>query len=298
MGIPARFAAILALASVAACGGGGGSDNTPPPVSVDIEVSVVAVGEVRSTIPVTARMQVINTQAQWDVVLLQIGAQIPQQFLTPNFSQLSLIYVEGAGDSDPFSNLRILGAVRQASGTTVITVEQCGGMPAAPAVHIPFTLYVSQKIEGAIAFSSTVAARPNCQGATSIPVTRVAAGDFPIPSSIPTLIRTQAELNVLIAALPFGAIPVIFRTPDFTQVNFILVRGRGDNDPTSYVRILALLRERDGSYDVLVEFCGSSIDFIPNHTPFALYAVAPITGDLRVALINHNPGDEVCATAR
>lgn len=128
-----------------------------------------------------------------------------------------------------------------------------------------------------------------------IVVSLVAAGDALI--SVPFLqepsrvIKNQQELNAVLSRLPTNAVPAAFTAPDFTKVNLIYLEGAGDNDAQSTVRIINVDSASDNTHVINVESCGSSIVFIANHIPFALYSTSVITGSVRFSWVSREPGN-------
>jgi hypothetical protein len=104
-------------------------------------------------------------------------------------------------------------------------------------------------------------------------------------------LRSSQELNTILSRLPANAVPAAFTAPDFTKVNLIYLEGAGDDDAKSTVCILDVVSAPENAHVINVESCGSSIVFIANHIPFALYSTSVITGSVRFSWVSREPGN-------
>lgn len=298
---PPRLLTLLACLFLSACGGGGGS-NEPDAPPVKVAATLVLTGEARlDPAPIAAGFLLITNVAELDALAARFRLnEIPQQYRSPNFAQFDMVYLEGTGDNDHRSQVRIVDAERASDGDVSIDAEFCGNALATTANHRPYALYLVPKVGGETSLEWGIAQHPGCVSLKRIEVTRVAAGDLVGGDSMPNhVIRSQAQLDAVLAGIPAGTVPAQFLAPDFSTRSLIVL-GAADNDPMSYVRIVDVLENPDKTYHVRSEFCGHSIVFIPNHQPFALYATPVLAGEVRFeAILDHPPSAaSPCVTAR
>lgn len=139
----------------------------------------------------------------------------------------------------------------------------------------------------ALALAAAIAACGGGGGGSSAPVatpivaTLVQAGSvLPTAEATPDrtrVIRTQPELDIVLARLPDGSVPPEYRAPNFSLVNLLYLEGTGDDDPLSGLSIASAMRNADGSHAIRVEYCGMAAP-AGTHRTFGLYAVPPLAG--------------------
>ena len=95
-------------------------------------------------------LQVIRTQAQLDAVLPSFAlGDVPPQYRAPDFSEVTLLFVAGAGDNDPQSYVRVDRVLANDDGTREVIAEYCGDSTVFIGTHIPFALYVVPRFDTA-----------------------------------------------------------------------------------------------------------------------------------------------------
>jgi len=302
---PRIVASTAVLALLAGCGGGGAYQQPPPPIPVPttLVITLVAAGNVPPSaqeFPLPSRT--INSQADLDLLMQgRLGGvfNIPVSDATVDFTTTSVIYLEGTPDNDPNSAVRALSAVKNTNGTFEVSAEACGLPLVTSGIHRPWSLYRTEASVSSATFVWSQKAPPSCTSVTQVPTTTIAAGDLPASSAgsavnRKAVIASQADWTAIQSRVA-GSIPSGF-APDFAA-NVYIYAEQPDNDPASYVRIASALRSNpDGSVDVSVERCGAEIVSIPNHLPFALYAIPKPTGTTRVTVTNSSPPS--CLTSR
>jgi len=286
----------LSVLVTASCGGGGGGGNSPPP-STGINTALVASGSVIAGVEIIPNAsRVISTQAELDQFVGRAGAlNVPAEYRSVNFTLNSVLYVEGGGDNDPSSSVRIVDA-ETVNGVNMVSTEICGIPASNPSGHRPFAMYIVPASIRTAMFTSTQHSRPSCITVSDIQATRVAAGDLPLSTpplvSPARVIRNLSEWSAIASRIPAGALPAGY-APDFTAVTLIYLEG-SDNDPSSYMRIIQVLRSVDNSVDAAYEYCGNTIVMLPTHLPYALYSVPKTAGTVRLNIQVHAPPN--CAT--
>ena len=242
-----------------------------------------------ATMPVVNEdFQVVTTQAQWDALKVRFpGVAIPPAFVSPDFTQTNLIYVQ-KGDDSAQSSVRVPNVFKiPTPPINSVVVEYCAGPGVSIPNHWPFSVTAVPALSGDVRVESTFANLPNCTPRAKVPKTLVAAGDGVI--SAPPLgtnflvVTTLAQWEQVKLRIPPTAIPPQFQTPDFSQNNLIYVQALDDN-PASSIRVVEVLRSTvpPPVNFISVEYCGGPGTTIPNHMTFAVYAVPVLTGENRV----------------
>ena len=290
------IASTSVFALLAGCGGGGAYQQPPPPIPMprSLTITLVAAGNVPKSaqeFPLPSRT--INSQADYDLLIQgRLGGvfNIPTADSTVDFTTTSLFYLEGTPDNDPASAVRALSAVKNANGTFEVSSEACGLPIVTTGIHRPWALYKTEAGMTSATFVWSQKAPPSCTSVTQAPATRIAAGTLPFSATTGApqrlIITSQSDWNSLQSRIA-SVLPSGF-TPDFSASSLVYV-DTSDNDPNMYVRVVSALRSQDGSVDVGVEKCGSSIVFIPNHSAFALYSIPKPTGAVRLTAIESEP---------
>lgn len=262
-------------------------------------VSLISAGELIGGLPLPSGFQVISSQAELNALYARIPeSAVPDAYKSPDFTRTDLFYLEGAGDNSPLSAVRILEAEKNSRGSTTVFAEKCGGGIVFIPNHTPFALYATPKLGSATVLSWTFADLPACAGVKKVEFSRIAVGALVRSGAgVGPAIRNQADLNAVLARIPADSVPTEFIAPDFSKVNLVFVHRISDSDPASYVRIVNVYQNVDNSYDISAEYCGYFTDFNSSHTPYSLYATAPLVGDARLETVIRRP-DVGCVTTR
>src|SRR5687768_12450402 len=312
--LAARLLALALAAVVAACGGSNGGSNAPS--SQPLSITLVETGSFPVFIPpaTVAGFRLLNSLAEYDAFPQDArecplsstwcGAPYkPTELRTLDFTQFSVMYVEGPADDFLGATVRLAEIRRTDEARDSVMAERCtlnpNGVPTPNFAYRPYAFYIVPKLLATTTYAWTSATSPACGTASPVPFTFVAAGEFGGPEwtgewpSSPLAIRTQAELNYLLPYFAPGTIPPQYLAPDFSQVTLLYVTGVADFYLDSYVRVDRVLLNDDGSRDVIAEYCGAHIDRLGapvNHISFALYAVPRFTGEVRLTVIPHPVG--------
>lgn len=291
------FLFLLMACGAASCGGGSSSENVPNTQFLSVQL-VLTGAEPAAAAPLPNQVTVISSAAQLELV--RNGRfTVPSPLATYDFSQGDLIYVEGLGDLDPASVVRVAQVTRSSTGMESVTAEACSTGPRQAGTHRPFALYTVSKLLNVGAFSVT-AGLFDCPTVRRLASTFVAAGSPSafccLPPRPPTFIRDQATLNALAALLPPGTLPVLYATPDFSQVTLVYLESTGEFDPQAYVRLMGAYENMDGSRDLVAERCDTVTDFIASYGSYAIYAIPRIATDARVFYVTNSPPG--CLTTR
>lgn len=249
--------------------------------------------------PIAEGFLVIADQAALDALAARIGTgRIPPQYRTPDFAQSNLVYLEGTGDNDPASAVRIVDAGRNAEGVR-LNGEFCGNPVSTIPAHRPFALYVVPSLEGTMSVEWSLALLPNCVAVKRVNVTLrssgLAAGDGVMPSRV---FRGAGELDPYIIHM-LGPLGGPYDIPDFSKASLIYVEGGAADNTGAYVRILHVYENLDGSYDVRTEFCKEAGAAANPYTPHALYLTAvPLPGTARFDMVTRTPPAQACLAPR
>lgn len=298
------FAAVVSALGLclSACGGGGGGGDATPPAATPVTATFIESGSVFVGAPplTLPGSRLIQNQAELNQVLARMRpGTVRQPALTnPNFSLVSIIYLEGDADRDPSSSLAVTNASHAADGAASVNVEYCGTGPVVGGEHRSYAFYSVPAQTGAAGFSVVSRQLPMCVSRTRVPSTLIAAGDanlaFP-PGDPIRIIRTLTDWMEIQQRMPPGSVPAAYLNPDFSRVTIIFLQGLGDNTPTSYVLLVNVL-SGSGVQFVSSEYCWPQIVFIANHSPFAAYVVDVLGTDVRVEAVDSAPPN--CAIAR
>lgn len=291
--------AFFAAAILAGCGGGG-SSSPDPSTGETLAVTLVDTGVAFRTSTPPASNRVIITSSMQLTALAAGRFVVPASLANFDYSRGSVIYVEGAGDSD-FTSVARVGQVRRLSGVDSVTAEICRSVNPIAGFHKPYALYTTATPLNPDAGTGTSFGFFPCPSVSLLPATFISGGLAPITDLSPrppTVIRDQVVWDNTKSKLPAGSIPPQYATPDFSQVVLIYVETLRDGDPNLYVRMMGVYGNIDGSHDVVAEQCGVIIDFEPlqmyNH--YAVYSVPRFTGDARLAKVALAPPS--CLTVR
>lgn len=292
---------ILVLAGLltASCGDNGGDSSE---FSTNVAVMLLSSGVVPAAAPVIPSQVTVITSAAQLATVAQGRFALTSALANFNFAEGDIVYVEVPGDQDPSVVARI-STISSGPGGEFVNVEACGSGPRASGPNRPYVVYGTSRLPNYSAYS-LVNTIGDCATVRRLPTTFVSAGSFApgiVPVTVPTVIRSQADLDLLLAQVPSATLPAQYRAPNFAQTNLLYIQVSAvqaqSNPVDSYVRMLAFLDESDASFTALVEHCDNPVG--TNTSPayvYAVYAIAPVAGDVRIATaVNLPPG---CATAR
>ena len=289
----------MLVAALVGCGGGGTSNETPPQQPQVLPVILITTGVVWSDAsPLSNAVNIASSAA----ALAQLASGrfvMPQSLASFNYAQGDVVYVEGAGNNDPASVVRLL-SVNRVPGNDSLTSELCSSVVPTAGVHRPYALYTVPKLQNVQGLATSFALFP-CASVTRLQTTLVASGET-LPGACclnprpPLLIRSQAELDALAVKLPAGSIPPQFASPNFAVTTLVYIESNGDVDPNLYLRLMGVYANTDGTHDVIAEKCGAQIDFLPLFNHYALYAVSRFDGEARLFRSGAYP--PACLTSR
>ena len=307
-----RIPILVLVLAVAGCGGGGSSDSPPPPPPQGqaLTITLAGTGSLSYEFPSAAvsGLRVLDSLAEYDSFAPPVNAGLeaphkPPELRALDFTQFSVMYVEGPLDDFLGAVVRLV-EIRRFDGTRdTVTAERCtldpNGIPTPSRAYRPYAFYVIPKLMSSTTYAWSTAVSPGCSTVSPVDFTFIAGGEWggstgrsPPPFGS-RAIRTQADLDALLPSFAPGAIPAQYRTPDFSQVTLLFVMGHGDFDVNSYVRIERVLMNDDNSRDVIAEYCGHFLRHLGapvTHGPFALYAVPRFTEEARFTRIDKLPG--------
>ncbi|MBN9429612.1 MAG: hypothetical protein J0H09_24215 [Burkholderiales bacterium] len=99
-------------------------------------------------------MRLIRNQQEWAEILPRFAGTVPAGYATPDFSQLSLLYVEGYPTRDPGTYVRLQSFRSTIDGAQHdVEVEYCGVEEFSGAMYIPFALYTLPPLTGEARFT-------------------------------------------------------------------------------------------------------------------------------------------------
>lgn len=280
--MPSRLLLSFLLAcGVAACGGGSSDEVIATEYLAFQRLSTgVAAAEAP---PLNSQVTLISSEEQLQQLL---AGRIPQLPSGHNFAVSDLVYVEGLGDRDPQSVVR-LASVTRVQGVEFINTETCSSVAREPGPHRPFALYSTVKVPNLQSFSESRAFF-DCPSVSRLAATRVASGVAGAAGAAPpTYIRdlvtyTQAAQMVGLTAPP----------PDFSQVMLVLVTTLSD---ASTLRLMGAYQDAaDGSREVVAELCGTAGQ--PDARAYLLVSLPASTVDPRIVIASATPPNCVTAT--
>lgn len=316
----ATFAMLLMQAG---CGSGGESGSTPaePPLPEQLTPIFKGHGLIGGEEPADDGVRVIRTQAELDALPAAIQGQLPEGFVAPDFASRHLLYIEGWAPPKEAYGAATIGIERMylnssSPPTYRATAEWCSILAALPSTDPnrtrPYSLFEVSAFPGRVLTDWNQRAHPDCV-AQPYPVETlprqpvvggfplIAAGDVDIRLSeggglAMTVIRSNEQWAKVLPEIAHG-VPEAYRSPDFSATHLILLRGGGDWDMDSYMRILDVSSTADQSlYRIRVEFCGDPDAGVPFHVPYAVYAVDAPFGIAHFELRYSERGR--CETAR
>lgn len=126
-----------------------------------INAALVAAGDsILPTAPVDSHpSRVVSNPTEY--AALQQRIVVPTGF-APDFASVNLIYLEGAGDLDPTSFLRVLSVLESVDHTVDISVEFCGNPTVNIPTHRPYALYTVPRLSGQARINVTESEPPGC----------------------------------------------------------------------------------------------------------------------------------------
>lgn len=108
------------------------------------------------------RFMIATNQGQWNTALQRIPGAVPQQYVNPDFTQVNMVYLEGYGDNDQASYVRLLDLLRASPSDYFLYAEYCGSSIVFIATHTGFAVYAVPLLPVGVRVEWSSKQPPNC----------------------------------------------------------------------------------------------------------------------------------------
>lgn len=95
------------------------------------------------------------------VALLPAGT-VPPQYAAPDFSQVTLVYLESTGEFDPQAYVRLMGAYESVDASRDLVAERCGVITDFEAPYASYAIYAIARVVPTARLAYVVNSPPDC----------------------------------------------------------------------------------------------------------------------------------------